>query len=316
MNTRDWRTAPATDIRPLFDDERSRWQEQLSWDMTPTLALLESSRLRGDVPGLIAYENGTPAGWAFYVPYDGVLQIGALSGHNTAVVRQLLDEVMDSPEAGLTQSVSCFVHPASPAVSSAFARRRFDVARQLYLSRDLTEDDLAEPTGPADATIVCGGWRADDAADCVRLLSRAYAGTRAGTCFAPKGRIDQWVHYLRQLLTTPTCGVVLPAASRILRGGSPRQPIGFVLTTTIAAGTAHIAQLVIEPSWRGQRLGERLLRAAFRSAREAGQERVTLIVDEGNAAAVALYKRVGFKYLSEFVYASRPMPTRKRLKAA
>jgi ribosomal protein S18 acetylase RimI-like enzyme len=132
--------------------------------------------------------------------------------------------------------------------------------------------------------------------------------------------MEQWIHYLRQLLTTPACGVVMPAASRMLRmfraDGSGSDLIGFVLATAVAADTAHIAQLVVDPAWRGRRMAERLVRAACAAAREAGHTRVTLIVDDANAAACALYRRLGFTYTSEFVFAARPMPTRKRMKAA
>lgn len=321
LRTRDWREVPADHVAPFYAAERERWRRELAWDMTPTLAMLEDGRRRGTVPGLMAYERDTPAGWTFFVPYDGTLQIGALHGVSTAVVRQLLDDVMNAPEAETAQVVSCFMHPGSPAVASAFLRRRFEVARQLYLSRDLTDPAWFQGASCSSSLdVVCGGWKADHAADSVRLLARCYAGTRAGRCFAPDNRMEQWIHYLRQLLTTPACGVVMPAASRMLRAfrpdGSGSDLIGFVLATSVADTTAHIAQLVVDPAWRGRQMGERLVRAACEAAREAGHERMTLIVDDANTAACALYRRLGFTFQSEFVFAARPMPTRRRLTAA
>lgn len=321
MRTRDWREVPTEQVMPFYAAERERWATSLRWDMTPTLAMLEEGRLRGTVPGLIAFEHDVPVGWTFFVPYDGTLQIGALSGASTAVVRQLLDDVMAAPEAETARTVSCFMHPASPAVASAFLRRRFEVARQLYLSRDLTDPEfLLDTSGPVVSEIACGGWKADHAADSVRLLARCYASSRAGRCFAPDNRMEQWIHYLRQLLTTPACGVVIPSASRMLRAfradGTGSDLVGFILTTAVDASTAHIAQVVVDPARRGRRLGERLVRAACVAAREAGHQRITLIVDEANAAACALYRRLGFAHTSEFVFAARPMPTRRRLKAA
>lgn len=316
MQTRDWREVPRDVVAGLFEEERARWMAALGWDMTPTLAILEEARSRGTVPGLVAFERGRPAGWTFFLPHDGALQIGALTGTSTAVVRHLLDSILEAPEASTTQSISGFVHPSSAAVGSAFTRRRFEVARQLYLSRDLTDLEWLAAPMPAAEGVTCDGWRAEDGAACVRVLARCYAGSRAGRLFAPANRVDQWVHYLRQLLTTPACGVALPAASRMLRAGSPKEPVGFVLTTSVAPATAHIAQLVVDPAWRGRRLAERLVRAACQAALGAGHERITLIVDEDNAAACALYRRLGFTYASEFVFASRAMPTRKRLRAA
>ena len=46
--------------------------------------------------------------------------------------------------------------------------------------------------------------------------------------------------------------------------------------------------------YRGQGLGERLIRAALDDAREAGYERVSLSVYAKNTRAAALYRKVGF----------------------
>jgi ribosomal protein S18 acetylase RimI-like enzyme len=49
------------------------------------------------------------------------------------------------------------------------------------------------------------------------------------------------------------------------------------------------------PEFRGQGLGDRLIRQTLAAARVFGLNRVELSVRENNAGAVALYKRVGFE---------------------
>jgi ribosomal protein S18 acetylase RimI-like enzyme len=49
------------------------------------------------------------------------------------------------------------------------------------------------------------------------------------------------------------------------------------------------------PEFRGQRLGDRLIRHTLAAARTFGLSRVELSVRENNAGAIALYKRVGFE---------------------
>jgi len=49
------------------------------------------------------------------------------------------------------------------------------------------------------------------------------------------------------------------------------------------------------PVFRGQRLGDRLIRQTLAAARAFGLNRVELSVRENNAGAIALYKRVGFE---------------------
>jgi ribosomal protein S18 acetylase RimI-like enzyme len=50
----------------------------------------------------------------------------------------------------------------------------------------------------------------------------------------------------------------------------------------------------LSPEFRGQGLGDRLIRQTLAAARAFGLNRVELSVRENNAGAVALYKRVGF----------------------
>ena len=60
---------------------------------------------------------------------------------------------------------------------------------------------------------------------------------------------------------------------------------------------AHVGVLGMGllPEFRGQRLGDRLIRQTLAAARAFGLNRVELSVRENNAGAIALYNRVGFE---------------------
>jgi ribosomal protein S18 acetylase RimI-like enzyme len=60
---------------------------------------------------------------------------------------------------------------------------------------------------------------------------------------------------------------------------------------------AHSAVLGIGllPGFRRQGIGERLIRQAIAAAQALGLHRIELMVREGNAGAIELYKKVGFK---------------------
>ncbi|MEG4805995.1 ribosomal protein S18-alanine N-acetyltransferase [Microcoleus sp. F8-D1] len=58
---------------------------------------------------------------------------------------------------------------------------------------------------------------------------------------------------------------------------------------------AHITILAIQPRFQGQGLGQALLWALLKKARDRQLERATLEVRESNLAAVSLYKKFGFK---------------------
>ena len=72
-----------------------------------------------------------------------------------------------------------------------------------------------------------------------------------------------------------------------------RRPIGFVLTRT-AADEAEVLTLAVAASARGRGIGRLLLDEVMRRLYFDRVRSVFLEVDEGNAPALALYRRAGF----------------------
>jgi [ribosomal protein S18]-alanine N-acetyltransferase len=67
-----------------------------------------------------------------------------------------------------------------------------------------------------------------------------------------------------------------------------------MLVLWLIVDEAHIATIATHPDFRRQGIGEQLLIAALRSAREEGARRAFLEVRSGNKAAQAMYKKYGF----------------------
>ena len=316
MKATDWRELSPERVAPLYDAERARWAGLLDWDSNANWLLVEAARAHGTLPGYVVLDRAeNVAGWAFYYLHEEMLQIGGLTGRTASVARCLLDTIMRSPEATRAKDVSCFVLPDRPS-SSAFVQRRFDALRFLYLRRPLGgTQGVTGLTGGAmpipsltESTRV-RAWHADDATDTVRLLASAYDSTTAARCFAPGGRLDSWMHYVRQLIRTPACGVLLPTCSFSAR--APDGSLcGVVLTTSIGLSAVHVAQLVVSSDHARQGIGRRLLDEACAVALSEGRRYVTLLVSEDNAAARALYGSAGFEERSQFLFGwrTRPIP--------
>jgi [ribosomal protein S18]-alanine N-acetyltransferase len=81
------------------------------------------------------------------------------------------------------------------------------------------------------------------------------------------------------------------AARETGRGGD--QPVGFVLAR-LAAGEGEILTVAVARAHRRQGLGWRLMDAVLRELHAERAEALFLEVDETNAAAIALYRRLGF----------------------
>src|SRR5204863_3196741 len=58
---------------------------------------------------------------------------------------------------------------------------------------------------------------------------------------------------------------------------------------------AHIITFAVDPAWRRQRIGERLLLALVDLARDAGAHEATLEVRLSNLPARRLYEKFGFR---------------------
>jgi ribosomal protein S18 acetylase RimI-like enzyme len=304
MIVEDWRDADRDTVAALFTAEEERWRRLLGWDTQASWAVVEEGRSRGYVPGwLLRDGRGDVRGWTFYILHDGELQIGGLTAARATDLRLLLDRVLDSPEASLASAVSAFVFPAPPSLTSAFTRRRFAVRPSLYLSRALDADAEAAPAALSGLRIRPFGDR--DVFPAVRLLAQAYEGTPGAECFAPHGRLDEWVRYVRQLIDSPACGRWLPASSFVADDPADGRLAGLVMATTLSGETAHIAQLVVSRAVRGLGVGDALVSRACLSARAAGHRAMTLMVDNENLPARRLYARQQFAERSEFVYARR-----------
>jgi ribosomal protein S18 acetylase RimI-like enzyme len=307
----DWRHAPADLVARLFEAERHRWIDALHWDAAPGFRALESARATGQAAGLIANDAaGRVLGWTYYGLQNRRLQIGGLVADSGEVTRQLLDGVLKAPEADMANEVLCFAFPASASLEGALSRRRFEVRRYLYLRKTLSP--TPDAAAPPAATDHVRPWTEDDAVDTVRLMARAYAGVPGARAFAPKGTLEEWAHYLAQLIKTPACGTFLPGASFTVQHPADDRVRGVVLTTTLQRDTAHVAQLAIDPAYRRRGLSRSLLQAVAARAAAAGQWRLTLLVAEDNEPARRLYESLGFTPHGHFLFATRTAPNRLR----
>lgn len=77
-------------------------------------------------------------------------------------------------------------------------------------------------------------------------------------------------------------------------GQGAKPPVGFVLAR-LAAGEAEILTVAVARTHRRQGLGWQLMDAVLRNLHAERAEALFLEVDETNVAALALYRRLGFR---------------------
>ncbi len=121
--------------------------------------------------------------------------------------------------------------------------------------------------------------RVSKAEDCARLHAAGFA--------------HPWsAEEIARLIADP---VTLSAAALDAANGRLR---GFALARR-AADEAEVLTIAVEPAWRGRGVGRALMADALRQAANAGVKAMFLEVDEENAAALALYRALGFVQVGE-----------------
>lgn len=80
----------------------------------------------------------------------------------------------------------------------------------------------------------------------------------------------------------------------VLLANVDRHLVGALVFSTASPGEWEIENIVVDPALRKQGIGQALIRELGTRAKELGGIRIHLEVRESNAAAIALYRKLGF----------------------
>ncbi len=299
----DWRGLPEDRVTPLYQQEVERWSAMLDWDTTANWEEVERGRRLGTVPGIVVTdEHRGVVGWSYYVVRDRALQVGGFLASSESASQMMLDAIFADEVLEDVDAAGLFAFSDVSGLSAALKNRGLSVDRYWYLRRDIRR------VMPSRLSYV-RRWQREDRAAAAQLLAAAYPGVDEARPFAARARLDEWIEYVAQLTDGHGCGTILPDACVCMPGG-PNRLLGLALVTRIAAGTAHIAQLAVDPQVQGRSFGSQLLEMACAAASQAGCDRMTLLVGARNSRARRLYEAAGFEAVTTFVSAGTLQPRR------
>ena len=304
MKLRDWRLLPASTVSRLYERERDVWQRALSWDTTGSWTTVESARVSWGLPGLACVDaSGDIRGWAFFIIRHQCLEVGAIVSDDIAATEMIVDGLMD--QASETLGLRGFVYDQAVGLRNALARHGVTCSPFLYLlgrSHGQTPESMDEVVSLSiahrtPARVDMRPWAHRDADDTARLLRESYGA--AGALFAPSNTHAEWREYVSTLVEQTGCGVLSPELSRAVTIGGRLQAVALV--TMLGTGTAHLAQLAVDPALRRHGVARALAADVFTGAARAGYVRMSLLVASENDAARSLYRSLGLGERGRFL---------------
>src|ERR1700761_93975 len=98
MNIVDLRQITVRQLEPLLEEESRHWRKELHWDYRGALELIKRFLEARALAGSVAFENGTAAGYSFYVMEEQKGLIGGLyvsaQYPQSPIAQRLLEETL------------------------------------------------------------------------------------------------------------------------------------------------------------------------------------------------------------------------------
>ncbi len=185
--------------------------------------------------------------------------------------------------------------PATALVRAAVRRRR--LAGEVILRNDLA---TGRRTSTEHGAFQFEPWAASYTSRAAALMQQAHLGSVDAEMNEMYRTQEGCRSLLDNIMEQHGCGQLVPAASYALRKPRAQSLSGFLLTTEISAGHAHLAQVAVSPSAQGLGLGKLLLGRAIDALARAGYRSVSLMVSETNQRALSLYESMGFRAVLGF----------------
>ena len=312
----DLRHVNVLHLEPLLLEEMEEWRRELSWDFSPSAALVRQYAGTSSLGGAALMVNGEVAGYGYAVIEEPRGIIGDLyvkrqfqltangPGYEAELFRSLLDALATTRNVRRVESQLMLSGPAA-AVAIRDENRAHGRALRLYERRlmlrsgapELPEagGDLGKPghfrtAGWEDrflhaASIVIAGAYYMETDSEINEQYRSPAGAR---------------RFLGNIVEFPGCGTFHRESSFLAFDPISGEPAGMVLTSFVAGGIGHISQLCVMPEARGMGLGKTLLRMAIAALHEHGARDVSLTVTATNRKAIAIYEKFGFRNMRAF----------------
>ena len=303
MQILELRQVDSRSLDVLFQEESRRWREELHWDYRSSIDLIRKFIDSRALGGYVAFEDGHPAGYGFYVLVDHKGLIGGLfasaDSSQAAVTERILTEMVTALHVTpRLQRIEAQLMPFGAQLDPSFLSRFFHLHARQFMLLPLNQARLQNK--PLSAGLRIEPWtdRAFDSA--ARLIQLAYANHVDGEINDQYRSQAGGMRFLRNIVLLPGCGQFMPEASFLVRPATGDPLVGMVLTSTVAKAVGHTTQVCVLPGYQGHAIGRQLMEHSIQALLRRNYESLSLTVTSVNRAAVELYEHLGFRSIKTF----------------
>src|SRR6266851_5528327 len=146
MNILDLRQTSVRQLEPLLEEEARHWHDELHWDYRGALDLIKRFLEAHALCGCVAFENGSAAGYSFYVLEEQKGLIGGLYVSQrfpqADIGRRLLEEMLYSMRALPQLSrIEAQLMPFGGPVDTPLREQGFKLYTRQFMLLDLQKND-------------------------------------------------------------------------------------------------------------------------------------------------------------------------------
>jgi ribosomal protein S18 acetylase RimI-like enzyme len=303
MNIIDLRQTSVRQIEPLLEEEARHWRDELHWDYRGALELIKRFLDAHALAGSVAFENGSAAGYSFYVLEDQKGLIGGLyvsaKFPQATIGRRLLEEMLHSMRAiPHLARIEAQLMPFSGPVDSPLSDQGFRLYTRQFMLLDLQK--IAESNPGASDGMRLSRWNDRYFEPCAKLIYLAYASHVDGEINDQYRSRAGALKFLKNIILLPGCGQFLPGASFVLHEPGSDELVAAVLSSEVSPGVGHTTQLCVLPGYQGHGLGRMLMNTSAEALHAMKFRELTLTVTSENHTAVKLYDNLGFQTIKSF----------------
>jgi ribosomal protein S18 acetylase RimI-like enzyme len=303
MNIVDLRQTTVRQIEPLLEEEARHWRDELHWDYRGALELIKRFLDARALAGCVAFDNGTAAGYCFYVLEDQKGLIGGLYVSSKfpqeSIGRRLLEEMLYSMR-GIPHlaRIEAQLMPFSGPVDSPLLDQGFHLYTRQFMLLDLQK--AHEAKAGASAGMRLNRWNDRYFEPCAKLIYLAYANHVDGEINDQYRSRSGALKFLKNIILLPGCGQFVPGASFVLHEPGSEELVAAVLTSEVSPGVGHTTQICVLPGYQGHGIGRMLMQTSADALLSMKFRELTLTVTSDNRTAVQLYERLGFHTVRSF----------------